>query len=590
MKDNNFLIRDSFKRYLIPSILAILGGNISFMVDHIIAGRVLGSQALAAMSMVNPIFFLFTTIGTLICVGSSTLASVSLGSENKQAANELFTISTLLLLTIGTLITITGMLLLNPISMLLSEGSELRGMVYEYCRGLIPGAVCIMAVYLPLQYFRIEGKAHLGMILFLVMAGLDIGLDLLFTVILHWGMFGLALATTLSSLIAVAAMFPFLLNREEGFRFVSVRPVCYRIREIAIIGSPAALNNLYSVIRTIVLNSLLLFSGGPITVASFAFVNSVNALAQAFISGIAQTVSPLVGVFYGENDALSVKRVMKLAIQVGIAAMAAFCLFVLVLSRPVCVLFGLTSAEQQAVAVPALMLCSFSLIGAVVNQIFTYFNLTVGRAKAANLITLERSLLFVVLPAIFLVRLWGSTGVWISFSMSELLTLAGIYLGAKEASRRDSDQNGILLLSRRDAAEGKAISFTVEATPEDVMKHSNRIGDFCEECLLSAKQSMTMSLAIEEILLLMIEHVFPDKLGESIDVKIFVREDKVTMRFRCGGKRFNPIAYYRSNAEHSAEAGSDVFCDSFGLQLVSKVARSVDYSTNLGLNNVIIRF
>ena len=589
MKDNNFLIRNSFQRYFIPSILAILGGNISFMVDHIIAGRVLGSQALAAMSMVNPVFFLFTTIGTLICVGSSTMASVRLGSENKQAANELFTISALLVLTIGALITVFGMLLLHPISILLSEGSELRGMVYEYCRGLIPGAVCIMAVYLPLQYFRIEGKAHLGMILFFIMAGLDIGLDLLFTIVLHWGMFGLALATTASSLIAVTAMFPFLLNREEGFRFVPVRHAGRLVRGIAVVGSPPALNNLYSVVRTVVLNSLLLISGGPITVASFAFVNSVNALAQAFISGIAQTVSPLVGVFYGENDVLSVKRVMKLAIQVGIAAMAAFCVAILALSRPVCVLFGFTSAEQQAVAVPALILCSFSLIGAVVNQIFTYYDLTVGRAKAANWITLERSLLFVVLPAALLVRFFGSIGVWISFSIGELLTLAAILLGAGQASRKNPDQKGAFLLSQEDA-EGKAISFTVEATSEDVMKHSDRIGEFCEECRLGAKQSMTMSLAIEEILLLMVEHVFPDQPAESIDVKIFVREDDVTMRFRCGGKRFNPIAYFRSKTESSGGAESDALSDAFGLRLVSNVAKSVDYSTNLGLNNVIIRF
>ena len=588
MKDSNSLIRDSFRRYLIPSILAILGGNISFMTDHIIAGRVLGSQALAAMSMVNPVFFLFTTIGTLICVGSSTIASVCLGGEDKHAANELFSISTLSILIIGALITIAGMLLLNPISILLSEESELREMVYEYCRGLIPGAVCIMAVYLPLQYFRIEGKARLGMIMFLIMAVLDIVLDLIFTLVLHWGMFGLALATSLSSFAAVCVMFPFLLDREDGFRFVPVRHPLPLIREIAAIGSPPALNNLYSVVRTVALNSLLLFSGGPITVAGFAFVNSVNALAQAFISGISQTVSPLVGVFYGESDVLSVKRVIRLAMQVGIAMMAMFCVAELSLSKPISILFGFTSAKQQALAVPALILCSFSLIGAVVNQIFTYYFLTVGRAMAANLIVLARSLLFVVLPAFFLTRVIGSNGVWISFSVGELLTLLSIFLGAKLALQKEPEQKGVLLLNQRDADEGRDLSFTVEATPTDVMKHSNQIGDFCEDCRLSVKQSMTMSLAIEEILLLMVEHVFPDQPSESIDVKVLVREGTITMRFRCAGKRFNPIAYYRSKTEHSdrAEDGSD----GLGLQLIAKVAKSVDYSTNLGLNNVIIRF
>lgn len=589
MKDNNFLIRDSFRRYLIPSILAILGGNISFMADHVIAGRVLGSQALAAMSMVNPVFFLFTTIGTMICVGSSTMASVCLGSEDKHSANELFSISTFSILIIGALITAAGMLLLNPISVLLSEGSDLRGMVYEYCKGLIPGAVYIMAIYLPLQYFRIEGKAQLGMIMFLIMAGLDIGLDLLFTLIFHWGMFGLALATSLSSLAAVCVMFPFLLNREDGFRFVLVRHFSRILRGIAIIGSPPALNNLYSVVRTVALNSLLLFSGGPITVAGFAFVNSVNALAQAFISGISQTVSPLVGVFYGENDVLSVKRVMRLAMQVGVAMMAMFCLAVLALSKPVSIFFGFTSAEQQAVAVPALILCSFSLIGAVVNQIFTYYYLTVGRVKAANLIAFARSLLFVVLSACILVRIFESIGIWISFAVGELLTLLSIYLGAKLTLRKEPERKGVLLLNQRDADDGRDLSFTVEATPADVMKHSNQIGEFCEDCRLSVKQSMTMSLAIEEILLLMVEHVFPDQPSESIDVKVFVREDKITMRFRCAGKRFNPIAYYRSKVERSDETETGGG-DGLGLQLIVNIARSVDYSTNLGLNNIIIRF
>lgn len=588
MKDNNFLIRDSFRRYLIPSILAILGGNISFMVDHIIGGRVLGSQALAAMSMVNPVFFLFTTIGTLICVGSSTMASVCLGSEDKHSANELFSISTLSILMVGALITVVGMLLLNPISILLSEGSDLRGMVYEYCKGLIPGTVCIMAVYLPLQYFRIEGKAQLGMIMFLIMAGLDIGLDLLFTLVLRWGMLGLALATSLSSLVAVCVMFPFLLDREDGFRFVSVQHSLRLLRGIATIGSPPALNNLYSVIRTVALNSLLLFSGGPITVAGFAFVNSVNALAQALISGISQTVSPLVGVFYGENDVLSVQRIMRLAIQVGVAMMAAFCLIILALSKPVSILFGFTSSEQQAVAVPALILCSFSLIGAVINQIFTYYYLTVGRAKAANLIAFARSLLFVVLPACLLVRIFGSTGVWISFTVGELLTLLSIALGSKLAQRKETERKGVLFLNQRDADDGRNLSFTVKATPADVMKHSNQMSEFCEECRLSVKQSMTMSLAIEEILLLMVEHVFPDQPSESIDVKVFVREDRITMRFRCAGKRFNPIAYYRSKVEHSDETEADG--DGLGLRLIARIAKSVDYSTNLGLNNVIIRF
>lgn len=323
--------------------------------------------------------------------------------------------------------------------------------------------------------------------------------------------------------------------------------------------------------------------------AGFALVNSVNTLAQAIVSGISQTVSPLVGVFYGENDVRSIKRVVKLAIQSGIAAMVLFCVLIAIGAGPICRLFGFNSAEQLRIAVPALMLCSLSLVGVVVNQIFTYYYMTTGRTKIANLITLGRGLLFIVSSAVILVRVLGIYGIWISFTVGELLTLGMILLNARLTLRREKELKGVLLLNQRDVDEGRDISFSVGANARDALKHSDQISDFCENCSLSPKQSMMVSLAIEEILLLMINHVFADKPDESIDVKIFVREDRITMRFRCGGRKFNPLVYYQSAMENPHSLEDHDLPESMGLQLISKVAKKVDYTTNLGLNNIIIR-
>ncbi|TGE35717.1 hypothetical protein E4K67_23410 [Desulfosporosinus fructosivorans] len=588
MKDNHYLINKSFQRYLVPSILAILGGNISFMVDHIIAGRVLGSNALAAMSMVNPLFLLLTTIGTLICVGSSTMASVFIGRENKKTANELFTLSTVLVLMLGGLISIAGFIMLDPIVNLLSNGQELHAMIYEYCLGLIPGSICIMAVYIPLNFFRIEGRGHLGMIMFLIMAVLDIALDLYFTVVMGMGMFGLALATVLSALIAVMIMFPFLFFKGGGFRFVSIKSLGL-VNRIVIVGSPPALNNFYSVISTFILNTLILSVGGPVAVASFAFVNSINTLAQGVVSGISQTVSPLVGVFYGEHDVLSIKKVVKLAVKLGMASMVVFSILISVFSRQICVVFGLASAEQQSIAVPALMICSISLVGAMVNQIFIYYYMTIGRTKIANLITLGRGLLFIILTAYILSQTLGIYGIWISFSVSELLSFLIIAITVKQALRKEHELSGVLLLNHCDVEEGRFISFSVGTKVEAVMESSDKISDFCESCSLNPKQSMAISLAIEEILLLMVKHVFEGNHNDSIDVKIFVRKDMITMRFRCGGRKFNPLEYYKAAMETSNGFEDSDMDESMGLKLISKIAKKVDYTTSLGLNNIVIR-
>lgn len=589
MKDNHYLINNSFQRYLIPSILAILGGNISFMVDHVIAGRVLGSNALAAMSMVNPLFFLLTTIGTLICVGSSTLASISIGGEDKKTANKLFTLTTILVLVLGGLLSLAGIILIDPIVSILSDGKQIENMVYEYCRGLIPGSICIMAVYIPLNFFRIEGRGHLGMIMFLIMAALDIALDLLFTVVMGMGMYGLAIATVFSSLIAVIIMFPFLFIKGGGYRFVSIGKSIRLVNGIVIAGSPPALNNLYTVIRTFILNTLILAVGGPVAVASFAFINSVNTLAQAVVSGISQTVSPLVGVFYGEHDVLSIKKVFTLAIKFGIAAMVGFSLLVSVFAKQICLLFGLTSAEQQYIAIPALIICSVSLIGAMVNSIFVYYYMTMGRTNIANRITLCRGLVFIIAAAIILSQTWGIYGIWVSFSISELLTLLIIMLTARQTLLKEKDLRGVLLLDYRDVVEGRFISFSVDTNVEAVMDSSDKISEFCETCNLNPKQSMVISLAIEEILLLMLQHVFAGKQDDSIDVRIFVRHDIITMRFRCAGRKFNPLEYYKTAMENCQASDNIDLGDSMGLQLISKMAKKVDYTTSLGLNNIIIR-
>lgn len=589
MKDNHYLITNSFQRYLVPSILAILGGNISFMVDHIIAGQVLGSNALAAMSMVNPLFFLLTTIGTLICVGSSTLASIAMGEEDQKTTNRLFTLSVVFILVLGAALSIAGWLLLDPIVNLMSEGIILHDMVYEYCRGLIPGSICIMAVYIPLNFFRIEGRGHLGMIMFLIMAGLDIAFDLWFTVAMGMGMFGLALATVLSALAAVLLLTPFLFIKGGGYRFVSIAKSLRLINGIVIAGSPPALNNLYTVIRTLLLNIMLLSVGGPVAVASFAFINSVNTLAQAVVSGISQTVSPLVGVFYGEHDVLSIRKIFKLSIRFGLVSMAAFSILVSIFARPICLLFGLTNSVQQNVAIPALIISSLSLIAAIVNNIFTYYYMTIGRTQLANKITLYRGLLFVIALAFILSQIFGVYGIWISFTVSEVLTLLAAIMAARRILSKEKDLRGVLLVDNRDIDEGRYISFSVDTNVEAVVESSDKISEFCENCELNPRQSMIVSLAIEEILILMVQHIFADKKDDSIDVKIFVRNEMITMRFRCGGPKFNPLEYYKNEMEKAPKQDDFDIDESMGLRLIAKAAKRVDYTTNLGLNNIIIR-
>jgi putative MATE family efflux protein len=586
MEDNDILINKCFRKYLFPSILALLGGNISIMIDNIIAGSVIGSDALAATSLVYPVFFIWTTLGMLVNAGAASLASVAIGKNDKKTTNRLFTLAILLSLVLGGMVSVLTTVFLAPLTRSLGADGNLYGMVYDYCRILCPGGLGIILLYLPLNFFRIQGRARLGMAIFIIMAALDIALDLLFVLVFNMGMAGLALATVLSALIAVALVAPFLFFKDDAYQVVAVRDALKLVKAILKTGSPLALGNFYSMVRLFLLNMIILAVGGPVAVACFSFANSFNVMAQAFVSGIAQTVSPLVGVFYGELDLTSVKKVVKLALKFGLGAMTAFFLLTLLFAKPICLLFGLNAPEQLQVAIPAVIICAFSLTGAMGNNVFIYYYLTIGRTGLANLITLFRGLVLAVLLAFLFSKIMGLYGVWFSFTVSEVATFLILWATVRRTLAKEPDLQGILLINQNSVANGQSLSFSVANNTEAIMGSSEKIGEFCESAALTPKQALMVSLAIEEILLLLTEHAFQNGNKHFVDVRIYVGNDDIIMRFRCDGQKFNPITYYQTELQNVAELNLG---DSMGLQLISKSVKQVEYTTNFGLNNLIIK-
>ena len=70
----------------IPASIGILVMSIYFIVDTIFVGRFVGTLGIAAITVVMPITFLFSSIGMAIGVGGSSVISRALGAgEDKKA-------------------------------------------------------------------------------------------------------------------------------------------------------------------------------------------------------------------------------------------------------------------------------------------------------------------------------------------------------------------------------------------------------------------------------------------------------------------------------------------------------------------------
>jgi Na+-driven multidrug efflux pump len=81
-----------FKSYLVPSIIAMAAISIQIIVDGIFVGKGIGSEGIAAVNIVVPLFTVFTGIGLLFGVGGATISSFALAGKDKQKANSTFSL------------------------------------------------------------------------------------------------------------------------------------------------------------------------------------------------------------------------------------------------------------------------------------------------------------------------------------------------------------------------------------------------------------------------------------------------------------------------------------------------------------------
>ena len=571
--DNDHFIKRSFRSYLLPSVLSILGGNISIMVDNCVAGAALGEQELAAMGIINPVFNTITAFGLLICGGASVLASISIGQGENEKKKHYFTLALYMLITAAAILTLLGNVFIDPIVKALGASGELVPLAREYSRVLFFSSIAIMSVYFPLNFLRIEGKAKVSMIMFFIMAGLDIAFDLIFVLVLPWGMMGLALATGLSSLLAVLWALPSLFSSENGYSLVKLKDALPDVKKIIVTGSPLALSNVYCIARVRIFNALLISCGGSLALAAYSCANSVNNLGMAVVSGVAQTVGPIVGVLYGERDKNGIKRTVSRAIKVGSIVTVSMWLLSAVFSRQLAMLFGMTSSVQNETAARAIAILNFNLIGTLVVNVFIYYYMTTERAGLSNLLTVLKGIVFNIVLAFIGAKLWGLTGFFAGLALSEVFCVITVFAVASVTKKKENCDSILLLKPHLFDCEDY-LSRTIPSTPENISETAEMAGDFCSEHGLTPKQAMTVSLGIEEIMVLMAEHSLENK-DESLEFRLFITEYETILRIRCAGKWFNPLKFE-----------SEDELDHLGVQMLVKMASDVSYSTNLGMNNV----
>jgi putative MATE family efflux protein len=184
--------------FAVPLLMGMLFQQFYSLVDTIIVGRVLGVDALAAVGATGSINFLIIGFCQGVCSGFGLPVAQRFGAKDYPALRKFVGNSAILAIVFGAVITALTVVFCRDILILMQTPSDIIDLSFQYIVVIFAGIPAIILYNLLSSYLRSLGDSVTPVIFLVIAAALNIGLDLLFIITFHWGIFGAAFATVLS--------------------------------------------------------------------------------------------------------------------------------------------------------------------------------------------------------------------------------------------------------------------------------------------------------------------------------------------------------------------------------------------------------
>lgn len=418
-------IRRLVVRMSAPSIISLLVHALYNVVDAIFVGRGVGTLGIAGIGIAFPVFLLVIALGQLIGVGSSSVMSRALGRKDMKTAEETMGTAICLVAVVGILLAAVGTFFTSQLMRFGGATSDVLPYAVSYIRIILCGGGPFILSFALSAIVRAQGDALRATVPILVAALINIALDPLFIFVFELGTAGAAWATILAQGIGVLYLAWHIGRGKSVVRF-HLRNLVLRVthaREIISIGTSSFVRTISSSAALIVINRVLGIHGGDVDIAVFSIVNRLMSFARMPVFGIVDGLLPIFGFNYG---ARKLDRVQSAVWQgLAFAGLLSGFFWVLFLSLPRTFL-GMFSSDIALIeaGISALRWIALVIPLFAVQAIGGGFYQAIGRPRQALLISLLRGIILIIPCILILSQFFGSTGVWIAFAVTDVLSAA----------------------------------------------------------------------------------------------------------------------------------------------------------------------
>jgi len=297
-------------RFALPIMAASILQLLFNAADIAVVGRFCGDNALAAVSSNGSMVQLLTNLFIGFSTGANVLVSRYYAAKEEQNLTETVHTAMLLAVLSGIVATIVGICSARAFLTMMQSPADVIDLAALYLRIYFIGSVPVIVYNFGAAILRAVGDTQRPLYILMASGVLNVVLNLIFVLVFHMSVAGVALATILSQTLSAVLVIRCLMREEGAIRLVprALRIVPDKLKKVLQIGFPAGIQStLFSISNVVIQSSINSF--GSITMSGNGAAENIEGFGYMAFNAFYQAILSFTSQNYGKKRYRRILRV-----------------------------------------------------------------------------------------------------------------------------------------------------------------------------------------------------------------------------------------------------------------------------------------
>ena len=336
--------------FSLPLMLGNIFQQMYTVVDTMVVGKGLGVQALAALGASDWLVWLMLGVIQGLTQGFGIRMAQEFGARKLDKLQSTLGCSVVLTVISALVLTLGGQLAAEPVLRLLKTPETIIGDTLLYVRIIFLGTPVVLAYNLLAAILRSLGDGRTPLNAMIVASFTNIGLDLLFVLVLGWGIAGAAVAT----LIAQGVSGIYCLTKVRKIQFLRLEKSHFRLGGglgvlLMKLGSPMAFQNAIIAIGGMIVTSVV--NGfGVVFIGGYTASNKLYGILEVAATSYGYAMVTYTGQNMGAGKIDRIRQGMKAAMILSMVTSVVIAAIMILFGKGILSLFLSGTPEETAAA------------------------------------------------------------------------------------------------------------------------------------------------------------------------------------------------------------------------------------------------